>query len=214
MATNGTNLFEKQSLKTVLVNNLASKDVECHVRLTIHTITELPLVAGAFRVRWKFRHVDSKAAKQQQKAQAAKAALTAPLLPMSDLARQMQKENMKSGNQNQGMLLMGAPANALPVSAMRQNSLPLSEKTVAYSAEEKGHTPFMKLRTRDHTVTLEHTVDVVARMRVVKGELIGEPLKLVVEQVCSIYQFPRDACSDWRVRHSGSTQRRKTGTNV
>jgi len=58
-----------------------------------------------------------------------------------------------------------------------------SANGVVYSSEERGHTDYVGMRKRDHTVTYDHTVDVIARMRVYKGELNSEPLKLVVEQV-------------------------------
>ncbi len=58
-----------------------------------------------------------------------------------------------------------------------------STKGVVYSSEERGQTDYVRMRKRDHTVIYEHTVDVIARMRVYKGELNSEPLKLVVEQV-------------------------------
>lgn len=54
---------------------------------------------------------------------------------------------------------------------------------VEYSSEDHGQTDYVRMRKRDHSVAYEHTVDVIARMRVYKGELNSEPLKLVVEQV-------------------------------
>ena len=63
-----------------------------------------------------------------------------------------------------------------------------SANGVVYSSEERGQTDYVRMRKRDHTVIYEHTVDVIARMRVYKGELNSEPLKLVVEQVRACFR--------------------------
>lgn len=65
-------------------------------------------------------------------------------------------------------------------------SVTVASNAVAFSSNEKGSTPFLNMREKDHTVVIEQTVEVVAHMRIVKGELISEPLKLVVEQVSII----------------------------
>lgn len=172
MASTVVPFGEKQSFKTVLVNNLSAREVECHVRLTIHSVTDLPLVSGAFKVRWKFRDVDSRPTRHihQHKPAAHPDALDFE----HDATPTISDPYSGRPPPSNDPLLTQAPRRDLK-----------SQKPVAYAVDERGQTPYMKLRARDHTVSFEHTVDVVAHMRVVKGELIGDPLKLVVEQVRS-----------------------------
>jgi hypothetical protein len=158
---------KKANLKT-LISAIGAKEVDCRVKLVIHTVTNLPVLDGSFRVRWKFRDIDSKLAKQHKK----------------DLDRKLSGDTEATGaGAGYGLSAALGVAASLAGSSVA-NSVPTqSQKNADLSAEERGFTPYQSLRARDHTVTFEHTLEVVAHMRIVKGELIGEPLKLVVERV-------------------------------
>ena len=154
---------KKANLKT-LISAIGAKEVDCRVKLIIHTVTNLPVLDGSFRVKWKFRDIDSKLAKQHKK----------------DLEKKLTGDSEGAGY---GLTAALGVAASLAGSSVA-NSVPTqAQKNADLSTEEKGSTQYHTLRARDHTVTLEHTIEVVAHMRIVKGELIGEPLKLVVERV-------------------------------
>jgi hypothetical protein len=176
-----------------LLHNLGSKEVECHVKLTIHSVSDLPIKSGRFRVRWKFRDIDAKLAKQQRKAAAALKAKQLPdtLAVMSQAASQTESQATSTTASSSDTEDRHTPANAHTPPKDTINEQPRPPQTnesasgngVVYSSEERGLTDYVRMRKRDHTVTYEHTVDVIARMRVYKGELNSEPLKLVIEQV-------------------------------
>lgn len=156
---------KKAHLKT-LISAIGAKEVDCRVKLTIHTVTNLPVLDGSFRVRWKFRDIDGKIAKQQKK----------------------EMEKRSTADASYGLTAALGVAASLAGSSVASSvpstsALAEKQKNADLSTDERGTTPYRTLRARDHTVTFEHTVDVVAHMRIVKGELIGEPLKLVVERV-------------------------------
>ncbi|KIM27935.1 hypothetical protein M408DRAFT_329845 [Serendipita vermifera MAFF 305830] len=158
---------KKQNLK-VLISAIGSKEVNCRVRLTIHNVTNLPVLDGAFRVRWKFRDVDSKAVKQSKKEHEDRLHNDAAATPMTH-------------HSDSSSLLANALLSDISHSSTNSSSGKAAPKPIDFNTDERGTTAFKNMR-RDHTVTFEHTVEVVASMRVVKGELIGEPLKLVIER--------------------------------
>lgn len=180
-----------------LLHNLGSKEVECHVKLTIHSVSDIPIKSGQFRVRWKFRDIDVTLAKQQRKAAAALKAkhhpATATQTTMSQAGRQTESQAPSTTASSSDTDDRVTPANEHTppkdtLSVHPQPRPPTANqpaKGVVYSSEERGQTDYVRMRKRDHTVIYEHTVDVIARMRVYKGELNSEPLKLVVEQVRS-----------------------------
>ena len=173
-----------------LLHNLGSKEVECHVRLTVHSVSDLPVKSGRFRVRWKFRDIDAKLAKQHRKAAAALKAKEhqANSAMMSQAASQTESQATSSTASSSDTEDKDKPSDEhTPKDTNGEQPRPQaaneSANTVEYSSEERGQTDYVRMRKRDHTVTYERTVDVIARMRVYKGELNSEPLKLVVEQV-------------------------------
>ena len=178
-----------------LLHNLGSKDVECHVKLTIHSVSDIPIKSGHFRVRWKFRDIDVTLAKQQRKAAAAQKAKQHPAIAtqamMSQAGSQAEPQAPSTTASSSDSDDKVTPANEHTPSKDTLNEQPRlppptanqSASGVVYSSEERGQTDYVRMRKRDHTVIYEHTVDVIARMRVYKGELNSEPLKLVVEQV-------------------------------
>ena len=170
-----------------LLHNLGSKEVECHVQLTVHSVSDLPVKSGQFRVRWKFRDIDAKLAKQHRKAAAALKAKEHQATP-SQAASQPESQATSTTASSSDTEDRDKPANEhTPSDTSRKQPRPRpaneSTNAVVYSSEERGQTDYARMRKRDHTVMYEHTVDVIARMRVYKGELNSEPLKLVVEQV-------------------------------
>jgi hypothetical protein len=167
---------KKANLK-VLLSAIGAKEVNCRVRLTIHTVTNLPVLDGAFRVRWKFRDIDSKAVKQQKKEHDHKVAINLGLGP-SD--QEKPSTSHSSSADSSSLLTTGLTSDS--GHSTPSSSAPGAQKPVNFSADERGSTPYRNLR-KDHAVPFEHTVEVVASMRIVKGELIGEPLKLVIERV-------------------------------
>ena len=174
-----------------LLHNLGSKDVECHVKLTIHSVSDIPIKSGHFRVKWKFRDIDVTLAKQQRKAAAAQKAKPA-------LATQTMMSQAGSQTESQAPSTTASSSDSDDKVTPKNEHTPpkdtLSEQSnqsangVVYSSEERGQTDYVRMRKRDHTVIYEHTVDVIARMRVYKGELTSEPLKLVVEQVRACFR--------------------------
>jgi len=173
-----------------LLHNLGSKEVECHVQLTVHSVSDLPVKSGRFRVRWKFRDIDAKLAKQHRKAAAALKAKEhqATQAIMSQAASQTESQATSSTASSSDAEDRDMPTNDhTPRDTNGEQPRPRtaneSPNAVEYSSEERGQTEYVRMRKRDHTVKYEHTVDVIARMRVYKGELNSEPLKLVVEQV-------------------------------
>lgn len=167
---------KKANFKT-LISTIGAKEVDCRVRLTIHNVSNIPVLNGAYRVRYKFRDIDSKAAKQHHKKEHDRStAISVPTITASDA------DSTASRNSTSTITGLG------DASSLLQGSQPPSESGVSVSPvnvspDERGYTPYRNLRARDHTVSFDHTVEVVAHMRIVKGELIGEPLKLVVERV-------------------------------
>lgn len=171
-----------------LLHNLGSKEVECHVQLTIHSVSDLPVKSGRFRVRWKFRDIDAKLAKQQQKAAAALKAREHPVTQamMSQPVSQAESRTTPTTASSSDAEDKDKPVNESKGTSSEQPQPPPandSGNSVVYSSEERGQTDYARMRKRDHNVTYERTIDVIARMRVYKGELNSEPLKLVVEQV-------------------------------
>jgi hypothetical protein len=167
---------KKANLK-VLLSAIGAKEVNCRVRLTIHSVTNLPVLDGAFRVRWKFRDIDSKAVKQQQKEHDHRVAINLGLGP-NDPERPPASHS--SSTDSSSLLTTGSTSE--PGYSTPSSSAAGAQKPVNFSADERGSTPYRNLR-KDHTVPFEHTIEVVASMRIVKGELIGDPLKLVIERV-------------------------------
>jgi hypothetical protein len=192
---NGQNYHHHHGQFITLLHNLGSKEVECHVKLTIHSVSDLPVKSGRFRVRWKFRDIDAKLAKQQRKAAALKAKeLPATQTMTSQAVSQTDSQATSTTASSSDTESMDTPENGHmlpedtpPKDTVSEQPQPPtaneSAKGVVYSSEERGQTDYVRMRKWDHTVTYEHTLDVIARMRVYKGELNSEPLKLVVEQV-------------------------------
>lgn len=161
---------KKANLK-VLISAIGAKEVNCRVRLTIHNVTNLPVLDGAFRVRWKFRDIDSKAVKQHKKEHEDKLVHNEPIRSATG----------HSSSTDSSSLLATALLSDNSHSTV-SSSGPSAPKPINFSLDERGTTSFKNMR-RDHSVTFDHTVEVVASMRIVKGDLIGEPLKLVIERV-------------------------------
>ncbi|KAG8822906.1 hypothetical protein FRC19_005021 [Serendipita sp. 401] len=143
------------------------REVDCRVVLTIHSVTNLPVLDGAYRVRWKFRDVDAKAARQQR-----------------DLDRKGHGDNNATSSKPSSYA-SGDTSHSDVAAASSSSSAAVGGKSnlTNISPEERGATPYRNLQARDHSVTFESTVEVIAHMRVIKGELIGEPLKLVIERL-------------------------------
>ncbi|KAG8807748.1 hypothetical protein FRC17_004280 [Serendipita sp. 399] len=154
------------------------REVDCRVVLTIHTVTNLPVLDGSYRVRWKFRDIDSKVARQFIKDQARSLAGGDP----TNTHHADHSASSKSSNNNNNT---PGDSSSTDINSSSASSGPVGRKSNAanISPEERGATPYRNLQVRDHSVIFEHTVEVVAHMRVVRGELIGEPLKLVVERL-------------------------------
>lgn len=185
---NGQNHHHHHGQFITLLHNLGSKEVECHVKLTIHSVSDLPIKSGQFRVRWKFRDIDAKLAKQQRKAAATLKAKQQPdtqaMLSQAVSQTESQASSTTASSSDTEDKLTPANGHTPPKDTTREQPLANeSANGVVYSSEDRGQTDYVRMRKRDHTVTYEHTVDVIARMRVYKGELNSEPLKLVVEQV-------------------------------
>lgn len=171
-----------------LLHNLGSKEVECHVQLTVHSVSDLPVKSGRFRVRWKFRDIDAKLARQHRKAAAAlKAKEHQTQAVLSPAASQTESQTTttasSSDTEDKDTLANGHTPKDTNNEQPRPQTTSESPNAVEYSSEDHGQTDYVRMRKRDHSVTYEQTVDVIARMRVYKGELNSEPLKLVVEQV-------------------------------
>jgi hypothetical protein len=177
---------KKANLK-VLIAAIGAKEVDCRVRLTIHSVTNLPVLNGAFRVRWKFRDTDTKAAARFKDVQQ----LAVGLPGFGDSRSNNTNPRANHGPSHSILAALGEASslmvdnfpNAAKSSVSSSSATPSSQNSTDVSTEEKGATSYRNLRTRDHTVTFEQAVEVVAHMRIIKGELIGEPLKLVVERV-------------------------------
>jgi hypothetical protein len=168
---------KKANLKT-LISSIGAKEVDCRVRLTIHNVSNIPVLSGAYRVRWKFRDIDSKAAKQNHKKEQDRlTTLSVPSITASDV------ESTSSRNSIATITGLSDSSGLLQSSQPSESGVSVAPAAVNISADERGYTHYRHLRARDHTVTFDHAIDVVARLRIVKGELIGEPLKLVVERV-------------------------------
>jgi hypothetical protein len=167
-------------LKTLL-HTIGSKEVECHVQLTIHSVSDLPVKSGRFRVRWKFRDIDAKLAKQHQKAAAALRAKEHQ--DLSQAMSQAESQGTSTTASSSGTDEKDKPTDEHARKGTTNDPVNDSANPVAYSSEERGQTDYVRMHKRDHIVMYEHTVDVIARMRVYKGQLTSEPLKLVVEQV-------------------------------
>jgi hypothetical protein len=173
-----------------LLHTLGSKEVECHVRLTIHSVSDLPVKAGRFRVRWKFRDIDAKLAKQHRKAAAAQKAKEAKEHQVTEAITSptvSQTESRATSITTSSSDAEDKPTNEpTPKDSNSERPQPMANESahaVVYSSEDRGQTDYLRMRKRDHIVAYDHTLDVIARMRVYKGELTSEPLKLVVEQV-------------------------------
>ena len=163
---------KKANFKVLLTTAFGAKEVDCRVRLTIHTVTNLPVLDGAYRVRWKFRDISAKATRAQHNKQ------LAVNLGVGEVGH-------ASTNSDPTLSPSSPTSSTAHSSSVTANSKP---SDVNISPDERGTTAYRNLNKRDHSVTFEHTVEVVAHMRVVRGELIGEPLKLVIERVSL---FPR-----------------------
>ena len=186
---------KKANLK-VLISAIGAKEANCRVRLTIHTVTNLPVLDGAFRVRWKFRDIDSKAGRAHKKEHEERQGHN----DVSD--RSM---TTSSASTDSSALL----ATALLADSGHSTPSSSAQKPINFSLDERGTTPYKNMR-RDHTVTFDHTVEVVASMRIVKGELIAEPLKLVIERVRStLYQSAFMLILSWQRTEESET----TGLN-
>jgi hypothetical protein len=168
---------DKRANLKVLLSAIGAKEVNCRVKLTIHTVTNLPVLDGAFRVRWKFRDIDSKAVKQQKKEHDQNVAIN---LGLGHNDPERPPANHSSSTDSSSVLFTGLTSESGHSTA--SSSVPGPQKPVNFSADERGSTPYLNIR-KDHAVPFDHTVEVVATMRIVKGELIGEPLKLVIERV-------------------------------
>jgi len=181
---------KKANLK-VLISAIGAKEVNCRVRLTIHTVSNLPVLDGAFRVRWKFRDIDSKAVKQQMKEHDNKVAGGLGHRINTDTDRPPASHSSSADSSSLSTTGLTSESGI----STSSSSAPATEKFVNFSADERGSTPYKNLK-KDHTVTFEHTVEVVASMRIVKGELIGDPLKLVIERVRIIYRHTLYYCAN------------------
>jgi len=179
---------DKRANLKVLLSAIGAKEVNCRVRLTIHTITNLPVLDGAFRVRWKFRDIDSKAVKQQKKEHDHNVAINHHGSGHNDPGRP--PASHLSSTDSSSLLTTGLASESGHSTA--SSSAPGAQKPVNFTADERGSTPYRNMK-KDHAVPFEHTVEVVASMRIVKGELIGEPLKLVIERV----SFCFDMCFEY-----------------
>ncbi|CAG7850146.1 SubName: Full=Uncharacterized protein {ECO:0000313/EMBL:CCA68377.1} [Serendipita indica DSM 11827] len=159
---------KKANFKVLLTTAFGAKEVDCRVALTIHSVTNLPVLDGAYRVRWKFRDISAKATRdigQRLKAVGEPGHASA---------------NGTNDVDNDPGLSSSSPTSPTAhSSSVASNSKPAE---VSITPDERGATPYRNLNKRDHSVSFEHTVEVVAHMRVVRGELIGEPLKLVIER--------------------------------
>ncbi|PVF98693.1 hypothetical protein CPB86DRAFT_774712 [Serendipita vermifera] len=192
MARTAHQFDDKKANLKVLIAAIGAKEVDCRVRLTIHTVTNLPVLNGAFRVRWKFRDTDSKAAVKFKDQQLAVGLGFGGIGNNSNHHNNVNGTNKNAHAPSHSILAALGEASSLMVdnfptktagaSSASSSSATPSQTTTDVSTDEKGSTPYRNLRARDHTVTFEHVVEVVAHMRIIKGELIGEPLKLVVER--------------------------------